>query len=90
MKLPDFDRADIQAAKREVVRLGHAQGYIDEADIMSVLPTQYMLADELETFLFTLEMMEIEVRLADGSTYQDAGRLTLATATRAANDEGDS
>ncbi len=72
-----FEKSDIQAAKREVIKLGQDQGYLDEETIMASLPVAYMLPDEMETFLFTLEMMEIEVRLKDGSNFERAARLRI-------------
>ncbi len=77
MEMADFDPADVQAAKREVIKLGRLRGHLQEQEIIDALPIKHMLPDEIETFLFTLEMMEIEVRRIDGSLYRNAGKLAL-------------
>lgn len=58
---------DVQSAKLELLRLGKERGYIAEGEIEDTLPSSMITPTELETFLFTLEMMDIEIRFKDGS-----------------------
>jgi hypothetical protein len=68
---------DIQAAKREVIKLGREKGVLTEDEIVELLPMEHIMEDELETLLFTLEMMSIEVRSRTGAKYTGAGQLKI-------------
>lgn len=61
----DEQRLNVQAAKRELLRKGRAQGFLTDAEIRANLPEDLITATELETFFFTLEMMDIERRKSD-------------------------
>ncbi|MEL6182669.1 MAG: RNA polymerase sigma factor region1.1 domain-containing protein [Myxococcota bacterium] len=58
----DEERTNVQSIKRELLRKGRVQGYLTDAEIRASLPKELITATELETFFFTLEMMDIERR----------------------------
>jgi len=61
-KINEEQRIDVQAAKRELLRKGRVQGYLTDSEIRATLPEDLITATELETFFFTMEMMDIERR----------------------------
>jgi hypothetical protein len=77
MMAPDTDRTNFVAAKRALLQIGRERGHVTEAEISEVMPLEHTSATELEMLLFTLEMMEVEVRKADGSLYEGAARIQL-------------
>lgn len=62
---------DIQAAKRELLRIGRSRGYLTEGEIRDSLPEDLITPVELETFFFTLEMMNIERRAGSAPEAQE-------------------
>ena len=56
------EQPNVQAAKRELLRKGRMQGYLTDSEIRANLPKELVTPTELETFFFTLEMMDIERR----------------------------
>ena len=74
---PDADKTDFLAAKRALLQIGRERGYVTEAEIAEVLALEYTSATELEMLLFTLEMMEVEVRKQDGTLVEGAARIKL-------------
>lgn len=53
------DRAHLQDAKRELIKLGLDRGYVTREDFESYLPTEHMSPTEIEMMHFTLSSMEI-------------------------------
>ncbi len=74
---PDPDETNFIAAKRALLQIGRERGYVTEIEIGQVMPLEYTSATEMEMLLFTLEMMEVEVRKTDGTLYEGAARIKL-------------
>lgn len=74
---PNTDKTDFVAAKRALLQIGRERGYVTEAEIAEVLPMEHTSPTELEMLLFTLEMMEVEVRKKDGTLIEGAARILL-------------
>jgi len=68
---------DIQEAKKSLLTLGRERGYITEAEVVDTIPVGMITPTELEVFFFTLDMMNIELRLSDASAQRDSGMITL-------------
>ena len=77
MPAPLDKKTDIQAAKRDLIKLGREKGVLTVEELTSLLPLEHLMVDELETLLFTLEMMSVEVRSKEGDRYVGAGRLKM-------------
>ncbi|PJB35445.1 MAG: hypothetical protein CO108_25750 [Deltaproteobacteria bacterium CG_4_9_14_3_um_filter_63_12] len=61
----EFEPSDLQAAKRELIKLGLDQGYLTQAVIESYLPIAHMSDSEIEMIYFTFETMGIAVEGVD-------------------------
>jgi hypothetical protein len=59
---------DIQAVKRELLRLGRERGHLTDEEIFESLPSELITRTEMETFFFTMEMMGIERRGAEAQS----------------------
>ena len=57
----DSSEGNLQAAKRELIKVGLEQGSLTRTQIEEMVPTQYMSKVELETLLFTFHTMNIRV-----------------------------
>lgn len=73
----EIETGDIQAAKRELLRIAREKGFIHESEIADIIPMQHFSPAELEVLLFTLEMMEIDVYRSDGSLRRNAARVEV-------------
>lgn len=61
----EFEPSDIQAAKRELIKLGLDQGFLTREIIESYLPIEHMSDSELEMIYFTFEAMGITIQEGD-------------------------
>ncbi len=78
MKTAHPEDGDIQAAKRDMLRLARENGQIHEHEIAALVPLHHLSPSELEVLYFTLEMMEIDVVMKDGDLRKNAGKLELS------------
>ena len=78
MQTPDRLAIDVNAAKRRLFQMGRERGYITEAEILGVLGREHTSTQEMEMLLFTFEMMEVEVRNAEGAPVTGAATVRLA------------
>lgn len=56
------EKTDFHGNKRELLKRGHEQGYLDWKDVEAALPRHFLSDTELEVFLFTCKNMGIEVK----------------------------
>lgn len=64
----ESDPDGFHAKKRELLRKGVAQGWLDWDDIRGALPVHLISEAELEVFLFTCESLGVAIRDESTST----------------------
>ncbi len=77
---------DVQGSKRELLRQGRLRGFVTEEEIAEAMPAGMVTPTELEVFLFTLDMMEIQLHLAPGTP--DDRKALLLRLSRGMQDDG--
>jgi hypothetical protein len=78
MTTEDHEDGDIQAAKRDLLRLAREQGHIHEREIEAMIPLHHLTTSEIEILFFTIEMMEVPIYRHDGTLRRNAARLDLS------------
>ena len=56
------EATDFHGTKRELLKLGREQGFLEWTEIHKVMPSTVLREGELEVFIFTCENLGIELR----------------------------